>query len=381
MKRFVALCLLLCLLPLAALAGTPEACMGFGTITADNVNMRKKPNGDLMRRLQTGEPVYVFASEERLDGHTWYHINVKRQSGDWNETGWVRSDFVRLMHEDFTNIKKIRLASSHIVGLREDGTVVGIGEVYTNGFDPTAVGDWRGIKDIAAGICTTIGVKEDGTLVGYGNYALIAQKWDNIDELYFHSSASIGIRKDGSIVLDEGLYGLELLPENGGTGPLPRLEDIWMPWMHVLPVSRGRVIPAILKGRTDTEGWDDIVDVAGSDLHTVILRRDGTVDAFGYNYFGECDVESWTDIVAIGVGKHHTLGVRQDGTVVATGFNEDGQCDVGHWRDIVQVEGGNRVSAALTKDGRVLMVGAYQFEYDNRDAWAYELEATRRHWE
>ena len=49
---------------------------------------------------------------------------------------------------------------------------------------------------------------------------------------------------------------------------------------------------------------------------------------------GECYVSGWTDIVAVSTGFLHTVGLKRDGTVVAVGNNEYGQCDVGDWTGI-----------------------------------------------
>ena len=52
--------------------------------------------------------------------------------------------------------------------------------------------------------------------------------------------------------------------------------------------------------------------------HTVYLRDDGTVAAFGKETDDRCDVEDWTDVIAISA-ESHTVALRSDGTVYATG--------------------------------------------------------------
>ena len=52
--------------------------------------------------------------------------------------------------------------------------------------------------------------------------------------------------------------------------------------------------------------------------HTVYLRSDGTVAAFGKDTDDRCGVEDWTDVIAISA-ESHTVGLRSDGTVYATG--------------------------------------------------------------
>ena len=43
------------------------------------------------------------------------------------------------------------------------------------------------------------------------------------------------------------------------------------------------------------------------------LRSDGSVVAVGSNSNGKCDVESWEDIVQVAAGEEHTVGLRKDG--------------------------------------------------------------------
>ena len=56
--------------------------------------------------------------------------------------------------------------------------------------------------------------------------------------------------------------------------------------------------------------------------------------AVGYNGYGQCRVSGWTDIVAVSAGGVHTVGLKRDGSVVAVGRNLNGRCDVSDWTDI-----------------------------------------------
>ncbi|MBR3552885.1 MAG: TIR domain-containing protein [Clostridia bacterium] len=110
-------------------------------------------------------------------------------------------------------------------------------------------------------------------------------------------------------------------------------------------------------GQCDVSGWKDIVTISAGYGYTVGLKKDGTVVAVGNNNYGQCDVSSWKDIVAISAGEYHTVGLKKDGTVVAIGNNEDGQCDVSDWKDIVAISAGCNHTVGLKKDGTVVAVG------------------------
>ena len=69
--------------------------------------------------------------------------------------------------------------------------------------------------------------------------------------------------------------------------------------------------------------------IAAGGYHSLALKEDGMVVAWGENDNNQCDVPSGLkDVVAIEAGGFHTLALKEDGTVVAWGWNYDNQCDV-----------------------------------------------------
>ena len=104
------------------------------------------------------------------------------------------------------------------------------------------------------------------------------------------------------------------------------------------------------------------VQVSAGD-HSVAMRADGSIVAWGLNDSGQCNVPVNLGPVAfIGTGLNHTLAGMRDGTVRAWGQNTDGQCNVPPGlNDAIQVEGGWKQSAALRKNGTVIAWGSNQF--------------------
>jgi alpha-tubulin suppressor-like RCC1 family protein len=81
--------------------------------------------------------------------------------------------------------------------------------------------------------------------------------------------------------------------------------------------------------------------VAGGEIHSVVLLADGTVRAFGYNFYGQLGVNDTTNrptpvtvlnitsATAVACGRAETLVLLADGTVRACGRNGNGALGVG----------------------------------------------------
>jgi len=247
----------------------------------------------------------------------------------------------------------IAAGESHIVGLKADGTVVGVG------LGRCDVGDWRDIVAIAAGSSHTVGLKSDGTVVAVGGYGWEGQcnvsDWRNIVAIATGVRHTVGLKADGTVVA----VGQN---QNGQR----HVDD----WRNIVAIAAGYNHTVGLKadgtvvavgyyndGRCDVSRWTDIVAISAGYRHTVGLKADGTVVATGDNEDGQCDVSGWSDIVAISAGSSYTVGLKADGTVVAVGFNGNGRCDVTGWRDIVAISAGDYHTVGLKADGTVVAVG------------------------
>jgi alpha-tubulin suppressor-like RCC1 family protein len=117
--------------------------------------------------------------------------------------------------------------------------------------------------------------------------------------------------------------------------------------------------------------------VAAGALHSLAVRNDGTVWAWGWNVTGQLgdgttvdrhspvQVSGLTGATSVAAGVYHTLALRSDGTVRAWGWNGAGQLGDGTTTDrhspvavagITQIAGiaaGYYHSVALTRSGAV----------------------------
>lgn len=131
------------------------------------------------------------------------------------------------------------------------------------------------------------------------------------------------------------------------------------------------------------QGLTSVTALAGGYAHTVALRQDGTVWAWGFNNYSQLgdgaitiqqttpvQAQGLTGVTALAAGYHHTVALRQDGTVWAWGQNRYGQVGDGTTTgrttpvrvqglsSIVAIAVGNDHTAALRLDGTVWTWGS-----------------------
>ena len=257
----------------------------------------------------------------------------------------------------WTDIVQVAGGYAHTVGVKDDGTVVAVGD---NSEGQCDVGGWTGINQTAAGFGHTVGLKTDGTVVAVGsNYDGQCEVggWTGIAQVAASYDHTVGLETDGSVVA-VGYDSCGQCNVGNWTG----ITQVAAGGYHTVGLKSDGTVVAVgdnSEGQCDVGGWTGIAQVAAGDYNTVGLKSDGTVVAVGENDEGQCDVGGWTNItqVAAGGGWGHTVGLEAGDTVVAVGSNYFGQCEVGGWTDIVQVTAGWYHTVGLKSDGTVVAVG------------------------
>lgn len=178
------------------------------------------------------------------------------------------------------------------VGLRGDGTIVG---------DNNWVADkwweeWNDIVSISSGAGHVLGLKEDGTVVAFGDneYGQCnVEDWTNIVAIAAGGAFSVGLRCDGT-VLASGL-------NNTGQCDLENWKDI------VVISACGAITNGIKSDGTvvstffNIDAWEDIVAITEVNhkgwAHCIGLKSDGTLvytgDKRGMNILSELGLENW----------------------------------------------------------------------------------------
>jgi formylglycine-generating enzyme required for sulfatase activity/alpha-tubulin suppressor-like RCC1 family protein len=118
------------------------------------------------------------------------------------------------------------------------------------------------------------------------------------------------------------------------------------------PTGKQAVLPASLT---------NVVALAAGTFHSLALRADGTVVAWGLNDARQTNVPAdLTGVIAIAAGRDYSLALKDDGTVAGWGLGSGGAWrPPANWTNIVAIDGGRDWAVALRRDGRVVGLSPY----------------------
>jgi alpha-tubulin suppressor-like RCC1 family protein len=201
-----------------------------------------------------------------------------------------------------TDVVDVAAGDNHTLALKSDGTVYAWGEgghgqlgIHSNNdhtipyqvHGPDNVGYLTGIIKVAAGANFSLALKNDGTLWAWGE---------------------------------------------GGHGQLG------------IHSNNDHTVPYQVHGLDNVGYLTDVVDVAAGQHHSLALKSDGTVYAWGGNGYGQLGIysnddqtvphqvhrpdEYLTGIIEVAAGDYFSLALRDDGTVWAWGRGNDGQLGI-----------------------------------------------------
>ena len=272
-------------------------------------------------------------------------------------------------------ITKAAAGDQHVLGLKEDGTVLVAGDDTAGQCEVSA---WANVVDIAAGYSHSVGVTDAGNVLAKGSLKAPLSAWKDIATAAVGKEHAVGLRKDGSVVVaGDNSYGqcdMDALMEKARAAEAEEamsIVSIKAGTNHTVALYADGTAAAVglnYYGQCDVAEWSELAAVSASG-HTVGLRKNGTVVATGLNEDGQCNVSTWRNIKAVAAGGTHTLGLKQDGTVVAVGSNEAGQCDVSDWTGIVAIAAGYDTSVGLKADGTVVAAGNNTWGQCDVDGW------------
>ena len=297
---------------------------GHSIVAAGNHTLAMKSDGTIMSTGWAGRPIYTTS---RRMIHYGSLSNVQKIVGNGNmlavlhANGEVSTTFDTNDINRFQGVIDVAVGSNHLVGLKNDGTVIAAGY---NSYGETDVSSWGEIVAVYAGRNWTVGLKSDGTVVATGrddNGQCDVSTWTDVVSIITGQDYTLGIKSDGSILGKGGSY-----------------------WTGSSSVN--------------LSDFNGCIQLAGGDNHLVGLTPDGTVVASGNNSRGQCDVNGWTDIVKVSASGYLTVGLKSDGTILYTGRHDYAQFDpnllADDPSDVLATDG---YIAWLNKDGAIGVTG------------------------
>jgi alpha-tubulin suppressor-like RCC1 family protein len=199
-----------------------------------------------------------------------------------------------------TNVTALAAGDDHCLALRADGTVVAWGANSSGQINVPS--DLTNAVSVAAGSTHSLALRRDGTVILWGKImgsgiTNVPPEATNVVALALGPGAqhALVLRADGT-VFDWGKH-VQSVPT-------------WPPSDPVNPLTN---IPPTVR---------NIVSVAAGAAHSLALRSDGQVVAWGYNTYGQTNVPAdATNIVAIAAGWYGNAALRADGTMLVWGTN------------------------------------------------------------
>jgi alpha-tubulin suppressor-like RCC1 family protein len=202
-----------------------------------------------------------------------------------------------------------------------------------------------GVVDVSAGYSHTMAVKGDGTVWGWGwgynNCGVIGDGSLALRASPVQPKDAAGVPFTSAVQVSAGLHYTLALKSNGsvwawGCGSYGRLGD-------GAAVSRLNPVAVVAPGGGAFNG---VAKVAAGQNHSLALKTDGTVWAWGRNAYGNlgdgttvnaaipvrADITpgvALTGVVGISAGFEHSVAVKSDGTAYAWGYNASGQLSDG----------------------------------------------------
>jgi alpha-tubulin suppressor-like RCC1 family protein len=224
----------------------------------------------------------------------------------------------------------------HGLAIREDGSLwswginflgaLGMGNTST-GYSPAEIGSGADWTAAAGGGDFSLALKRDGTLWAWGSDA-----YGNLglgDTLDRRSPVEVGRASDWAAVSAGVGYSLAL--KKDGT--------LWA-WGDDGVGELGLGDTVERHAPTQVASAHDWAAIASLGHHSLALKRDGTLWAWGENSYGQLGLgdatdrhtptqvgasHDWAAIAAGCADSYHTLALRKDGTLWAWGFNQFGQ--------------------------------------------------------
>ena len=302
-----------------------------------------------------------------------------------NNTKSLLSDIISITYtsEILFIFNEVSAGSSHTVAIKKDGTLWAWGYNYNGQLgdgttidrhSPVQIGVDNSWSSVSAGSNHTVAIKKDGTLWAWTYFWSAPGVSIPLGILY--SPVQIGADNNWSSVSAGQNHAVAIKKD----GTLWAWGSNWVGQLGDGTAGTSRYSPVQIGVENN---WSSVS--ANSSNHTVAIKKDGTLWAWGRNEYGrlgdgttidrhspvqiEMDV-NWSSVSA---GYNHTVAIKKDGTLWAWGRNEYGQLGNGTTTDrhsSVQIEmdvnwssvsAGHNHAVAIKKDGTLWAWGRNEY--------------------
>ncbi|MCE9623173.1 MAG: RCC1 repeat-containing protein [Actinomycetia bacterium] len=324
----------------------------------------------------------------KTDGTLWsFGINRFGELGysDNNGTNVPNPSPTQVM----SGVNAIAAGGGHSLALKSDGTLWTFGynsdgelgnstNNQTDLANPVPTQVLTGVVEIAAGTVHSLALKSNGKLFAFGRNQFgqlgTATNSGTITptptptEVF--STDPPGIRLPSPIIAAGGFSSF-VVGADGRLWSFGQNETGQLGTSLNLATFRANPAPTVVMA--------DVVAVASSGEHTLAVKADGTLWTFGYNFHGQLGTtvnsgtgnanpvptQVMTGVVAVAAGHDHSLALKADGTLWAFGSNTRGQLGTPTntglpmqvMTDVVGIAAGADHSVALKADGTVWTFG------------------------
>ncbi|MCL2140523.1 MAG: hypothetical protein FWH42_02425 [Dehalococcoidia bacterium] len=287
--------------------------------------------------------------------------------------------------DNLTDIIAVAAGLFHSLALRSDGTVwawgynnygqLGIGTT-ADSLTPVQVSTLSNITAISTTYNHSIALKSDGTVWawGYNNYGQLG------NDSTTNSSTPVQVKGVGGI---GNLTNITAIVAGGSHSLALKNDGIVYAWGYNGDGELGNNSTTDSSTPVQVSSLTNISSISGKGSHSLALKSDGTVWAWGWNDYGQLGdgtttqrnipvqvkgvggIGNLTNITAIAAGNSHSLALKSDDTVYAWGSNSRGQLgdgtttqrntpvQVSSLTNISSISAGNGHSLALKSDGTV----------------------------
>lgn len=259
-----------------------------------------------------------------------------------------------------------------VFGLTSRGTVYVSQEKYKG--DPrSAASKWSNIKAISAGFSHVVGVKNDGTVVACGKNQFNScnvSTWKNVDSVQAYSASTVGVLKNGDVVYTGDKHGLKTFHNIAymdnhyviglrKDGMLAVADSFW-DWKENDPTEWLLSLKNVKRIKTSLDA-------------IAVLFNDGSVQCMHRKHGLYKKAEKWKNIIDVVTETRYLIGIDEDGNVLIVDENDEITITENINNAFFATFRMNNELIILQNNGRIKNISLPNYE---ADSWTY----TTRSW-